>query len=84
MAGREDMMSMRKLVGLSARNQLRGTVEDVRIEGLLAEVRLQVGDQLLTAVITRDSALELGLERGESAVAVIKSTEVMIAKEEAR
>lgn len=77
-------MSMRKLVGLSARNQLRGTVEDVRIEGLLAEVRLKVGDQILTAVITRDSALELGLERGESAVGVIKSTEVMIAKEEGR
>lgn len=77
-------MATRTLVGLSARNQLRGTVEDVRIEGLLAEVRLKVGDQILTAVITRESALELGLERGESAVAVIKSTEVMIAKEDTR
>jgi molybdopterin-binding protein len=75
-------MTSRKLVALSARNQLRGTVEDVRIEGLLAEVRLRVGEQLLTAVITRDSALELGLERGGAAVAIIKSTEVMIAKEE--
>lgn len=75
-------MATRRLVGLSARNQLRGTVEEVRIEGLLAEVRLRVGDQVLTAVITRDSALELGLDRGEPAVAVIKSTEVMIAKEE--
>ena len=77
-------MTTRRLVALSARNQLRGTVEEVRIEGLLAEVRLRVGDQLLTAIITRDSALEMGLERGEQAVAVIKSTEVMIAKEDAR
>lgn len=77
-------MTARKLVALSARNQLRGTVEEVRIEGLLAEVRLRVGDQILTSVITRDSALELGLERGETAIAVIKATEVMIAKEEPR
>ncbi len=75
-------MTARKLVALSARNQLRGTIEEVRIEGLLAEVRLRVGEQILTSVITRDSALELGLERGEAAVAVIKSTEVMIAKED--
>jgi molybdopterin-binding protein len=73
---------MKRLVGLSARNQLRGIVEDVRIEGLLAEVRLRIGDQFLTSVITRDSALELGLERGEAAVAVIKATEVMIGKED--
>jgi molybdopterin-binding protein len=77
-------MSTRKLVGLSARNQLKGIVEEVKIEGLLAEVRLRVGEQILTSIITRDSALALGLERGEAAIAVIKSTEVMIAKEEGR
>jgi molybdopterin-binding protein len=77
-------MTTRRLVGLSARNQLRGIVEEVRIEGLLAEVRLRIGDQMLTSVITRDSALELGLEKGEQAVAVIKSTEVMIGKEDGR
>jgi molybdopterin-binding protein len=77
-------MTTRRLVGLSARNQLRGIVEEVRTEGLLAEVRLRIGDQVLTSIITRDSALELGLERGDTAVAVIKSTEVMIAKEEGR
>ncbi len=77
-------MAIRRLAGLSARNQLRGIVEEVRIEGLLAEVRLRVGEQVLTSIITRDSALELGLERGETALAVIKSTEVMIAKEEGR
>ncbi len=74
-------MASRKLFALSARNQLKGTIEEVRIEGLLAEVRVRIGDQVLTSIITRDSALELGLERGDNAVAVIKSTEVMIAKE---
>lgn len=74
-------MTSRKLLALSARNQLKGTIEEVRIEGLLAEVRVRIGDQVLTSIITRDSALELGLERGDAAVAVIKSTEVMIAKE---
>jgi len=77
-------MTSRRVVALSARNQLSGIVEEVRIEGLLAEVRLRVGEQVLTAIITRDSALELGLERGEAALAVIKSTEVMIAREEGR
>ena len=83
--GREEFaMSTRRWLELSARNQLRGIIEEVHIEGLLAEVRLRVGDQVLTSIITRDSALELGLERGEAAIAVIKSTEVMIGKEEIR
>lgn len=69
------------LVALSGRNQLRGVVEEVRIEGLLAQVRLRIGDQRLTAVITRDAVDELKLRRGQPALAVIKSTEVMIARE---
>jgi molybdopterin-binding protein len=77
-------MTTRRLVGLSARNQLMGIVEEVRIEGLLAEVRLRVGEQTLTSVITRDSAIDLGLEPGAPAIAVIKATEVMIGKEEGR
>ena len=68
------------LVSLSGRNQLRGIVEEVRLEGLLAQVRLRVGDQTLTAVITRDAVDELKLGRGDEAIAVIKSTEVMIAR----
>ena len=68
------------LVALSGRNQLRGIVEEVRTEGLLAQIRLRVGDQLLTAVITRDAVQELKLRRGEEAVAVVKATEVMIAR----
>lgn len=68
------------IVVLSGRNQLRGIVEEVRIEGLLAQVRLRVGDQTLTAIITRDAVDELKLKRGDEALAVIKSTEVMIGR----
>jgi len=59
---------------------LRGIVEEVRADGLLAQVRLRIGDQRLTAVITRDAVDELKLRRGEEALAIIKSTEVMIAR----
>jgi len=69
------------LVALSGRNQLRGVVDEVRSEGLLSQVRLRIGDQILTAVITRDAVNELKLKRGDEAVAVIKSTEVMIGRE---
>ena len=68
------------LQGLSARNRLRGYVDEVRIDGLLAQVRLRVGDQALTAVITADAVRALKLRRGDDALAIIKSTEVMIAR----
>jgi len=68
------------LVALSGRNQLRGVVDEVRSEGLLSQVRLRIGDQILTAVITRDAVTELKLKRGDEAIAVIKSTEVMIGR----
>jgi molybdopterin-binding protein len=69
------------IVALSTRNQLRGVIEEVRVDGLLAQVRLRVGDETITAVITRDAATSLGLRRGRAAIALIKSTEVMIATE---
>ena len=69
------------LVALSGRNQLRGIVDEIRVDGLLAQVRLRIGDQQLTAVITRDGVEALKLKRGHPAVAVIKATEVMIARE---
>ena len=68
------------LVALSGRNQLRGIVEEVRGDGLLSQVRLRIGDQTLTAVITRDAVNELKLKRGDEAIAIIKSTEVMIGR----
>lgn len=69
------------LVRISGRNRLQGIVDEVRREGLVAQVRLRIGDQWLTAVITRDALDELGLKRGDEATALIKATEVMIAKE---
>lgn len=71
------------LVALSGRNQLRGIVDEIRVEGLLAQVRLRIGDQVLTAIITRDAVDELKLKRGQPALAIIKSTEVMVALEKA-
>jgi molybdopterin-binding protein len=71
------------LAALSGRNQLRGVVEEVRTDGLMAQIRLRIGDQSLTAIITRDAIDALRLKRGDDALAVIKSTEVMIAKESA-
>ena len=65
---------------LSARNQLRGRLLALHVEGLMAEARIGIGDQELVAVITRSSAERLGLKVGETVVAVIKSTEVMIGK----
>ena len=68
------------LGGLSARNRLRGYIDEVRVDGLLAQVRLRVGDQALTAVITADAVRALKLRRGDEAIAIVKSTEVMVAR----
>lgn len=72
------------IIALSGRNRLRGFVEEIRIDGLLGQVRLRIGDQMLTAVVTKDALDELKLRRGDDAVAIVKSTEVMIAREAER
>jgi molybdopterin-binding protein len=63
---------------ISGRNQLVGTVTQVKIEGLLAKVVLTIGDQRITSIITADAARELALKKGDTAAALIKATEVMI------
>jgi molybdopterin-binding protein len=64
---------------MSARNRLRGTVTEVRVEGLLAQVELTVTEPArVVAVVTRDAVEELGLEPGMAATAVVKSTSVMV------
>jgi molybdopterin-binding protein len=68
-------------VDISARNQLRGTIVALAIDGVMAEVRIRIGDQELVSIITRSSAERLGLREGVEVLAVIKSTEVMIARE---
>jgi molybdopterin-binding protein len=77
---RESSTNDEALGGLSARNRLHGFVDEVRVDGLLAQVRLRVGNQSLTAVITADAVQALKLRRGDDAIAIIKSTEVMVAK----
>ena len=71
----ERKLAMRNLSG---RNQLVGRVESVRISGLMAEVVLSIGDQRITSIITSRSAREMNLKAGQTAAALIKSTEVMI------
>lgn len=68
---------------LSTRNQLSGTIIDVTVGAVMAtiKVRLDGGDQVVTASITKDAAEELGLAAGQRATALIKSTEVMIGVE---
>ena len=65
---------------ISGRNKLLGTVESVRHDGLLAEVKLNVGGQIITAIITSQSCKDLGLKRGVEAYALMKSTEVMVVR----
>ncbi len=64
---------------ISARNRFHGTVTDVKVEGLMAQVELTVTEPMrLVAVITRDAVEELGLKAGAPATAIIKSTNVMV------
>ena len=63
---------------ISGRNQLVGRVISVRAEGLLAEVRVDVGGQTITSIITRRAAQDLELKPGVTVAALVKATEVMI------
>ncbi|MGO9647217.1 MAG: TOBE domain-containing protein [Terriglobales bacterium] len=70
----------RKLVirRVSGRNQLVGRIDSVRISGLMAEVKISIGGQQITSIITASSAREMQLKAGQTAGALIKATEVMI------
>jgi molybdopterin-binding protein len=63
---------------ISGRNQLVGRIVDVRVSGLVAQVTLSVGGQLITSLITSGAVREMGLKKGQTAAALIKATEVMI------
>ena len=74
-------MKQRRPSGLNAisgRNKLFGTVTEVQIDGLLAQVAMNIGGQTLTSIITSKSCEELGLKKGAKAFALIKATEVML------
>jgi len=64
---------------LSARNRFRGRIREVRVEGLLAQVELDVTEPVrVVAVITREAAEQLGLAPGQDATALVKATSVMV------
>ena len=75
---RPDTESRKRYRRVSGRNQLAGKVVSIRIEGLLAEVILSIGDAHITAIVTAEAVRELGLRKGDTAAALIKSTDVMI------
>jgi molybdopterin-binding protein len=64
--------------GLSARNRFRGTVTEVRVEGLLAQVEIEAGPFRVVSVVTREAVDELGLRPGMEATAVVKATSVLL------
>jgi molybdopterin-binding protein len=69
------------IMALSARNQLPGKVKEVHLGEIMARVVVKVGGSLVESVITRTSAEELGLKKGDAVRVVVKSTEVMIQKD---
>jgi molybdopterin-binding protein len=68
-------------MSLSARNQIKGTVEEIELGGVMAHVVVRVGENLIESVITRRSVEEMSLKVGDAIKAVIKSTEVMLQKD---
>ncbi|MGA8594828.1 MAG: TOBE domain-containing protein [Bryobacteraceae bacterium] len=68
-------------MALSARNQLTGTVGEVRLGDVMAHVVVKVGNYTLESLISRASAEEMKLQKGDAVQVVIKSTEVMIRKD---
>jgi molybdopterin-binding protein len=65
---------------ISGRNQLVGRIVDLKVSGLIAQVTLSIGGQHITSIITSDAVREMRLRKGETAAALIKSTEVMIVR----
>jgi molybdopterin-binding protein len=66
---------------ISARNKLRGTIEEIQLGDVMAHIVVRVGGGLIESVITRRSADELKLKKGDAVSAVVKATEVMIQKD---
>jgi molybdopterin-binding protein len=66
---------------LSARNQLEGTVEEIQLGGVMAHIGVRVGNNIIESVITRRSAEQMALKKGDTVKVVIKSTEVMLQKD---
>jgi molybdopterin-binding protein len=76
--GRSERERQDAIRRVSGRNQLVGRIDSVRISGLMAEVKISIGGQQITSIITATSAREMQLKKGQTAAALIKATEVMI------
>lgn len=67
---------------ISARNVLEGTVENVNVGAVMASVKIKISpSNIITAVITKESVEKMGIKKGDKVSAVVKSTEVMVAKD---
>lgn len=77
---KDKIKSRERFRTLSGRNQLIGTIVEVKISGLLAKIVLAIGDQRITSIITADAVREMQLRKGQTVAALVKSTEVMIAR----
>ena len=66
---------------ISARNGIKGNIADVKLGEVMASIKIEVTEpDVITAIITRESAEELDLKEGDEVKAIIKSTEIMVAK----
>lgn len=77
-AKRPETPKRQMLRAVSGRNQLTGRIVEVKFEGLLAQVKLSIGGQIINSIITAEAAREMQLAVGQTASALIKSTEVML------
>ena len=69
-------------MSISARNRLKGKITDVKLGDVMAHITIRVGQNLIESVITRQSAEEMKLKKGDTVTAVVKATEVMVSKED--
>ena len=69
-------------MSISARNHLKGKITGLTLGDVMAHVTIKVGQNIIESVITRQSAEEMNLKKGDTVTAVVKATEVMVSKDE--
>ena len=81
LVGADKRKTRKKPIGLDAisgRNKLFGKITEMRYDGLLAQISIDIGGQAITSIITIDAARDLDLKKGTSVYALVKATEVMV------
>jgi len=69
-------------MSISARNHLQGKITDLKLGDVMAHITIEVGQHIIESVITRQSAEEMSLKKGDTVTAVVKATEVMVSKDQ--